>query len=1362
MTTSGKHCEQTIENGIHISYSFEYDDATARAAATGLALTDVGKFARQLDNNTIWMLTSITPTWISVSTGSISDSNKVRVPALKATAGSITKEQAVRIVGYSPGDSAITCELAQADSSATMPAFGIAEENFTNLVSGYVLIAGALTDVDTDTLTEGNTLYVSEAVAGALTETAPTTGVIQTVGAVVYADATNGVINVLIQDIHGDQLGGTLHSEATTTEAGFMSATDKVLLSASGIAAGQLLNSQAAGDPDWTENAAIRTIDLTTGLGAPSYVEGRLSYDNTNKTLRVYSDISDVALQVGQESWVRVVNKTGATITNGQLVYINGSFSEVPTIALAQADSAATVDNFIGMATHDIANDEAGFVTTIGVVNDINTVGYSNGDKLYVSETVAGAFTNVEPIAPNLSAYIGTVTSVGVLGKIFLQATRPRYSGNSNRFKVAPNPPYDYMTIKEAVDAAIAAGASASNWWVIEVFAGDYVEEPTSVPTGIIITNTNGERPGATNVIASNPNENLYSMSGGALIGLNFSGVTDSAKALIRIATVGEPSNVLSCSVKNCSTGIFIGGGASAVIRWLRASVALAGDEITDAAIHINGADSTAYITSCIMTVEPGVLGGFTDNPIETAIKATDQGNAEVFGCLFGIAPKNANQSCIFVNDNAGLLVQGCCFYNANAALRTGASGTNTIISTGNCLTDCTVNFEILSATGTIYAQGSIDELKTSIVAGGLLTGILEDRSERESVIIGSVTYQFPESGVGRRTDLGQFFHDNMSSGLTNGGGVVTDGGGLSVDVSAGTGWVVRASPVDLTTVTWEADNLVLTANTLNWVYYDGENEVLAVATSEPGESSIKLAQVATSGVGVRFIHKVYSEVDKTKLRLHEYLLSTRKFALNSGLALTQGTGITKIQVDSGSYYRALDLFSYAGSGGDATFSYFYGADGATEIAGQTSLNITQWDDAGVLTVMSDGYYRTDTAILTSDGRISLILGDEEFETAVDAELADRATVPTFMEESGCYLAQIVVLKGSGIDSIIDIRPDPNAATALSGGGGGGVTNHSLLSNLGSDDHVQYLLTAGSRAMTGNLNLGANNITNVGTVDGVDVSTHAARHVPGAADAVTTGVPVAVTVGTAATEGVGASFARNDHQHGVAAGSPLTIGTANSDGVAATVARADHVHAHGDQTVGTLHAVTSSTAAGFQPQSNLAAAVAPTVNDDSSAGYVIGSRWINITTQTEYVCVASTVGAAVWIITSSSTIATGSGTEVSATTDTSTTSVTYTQMADMTSTPAVGTYLVTFSASGNSSSGLAQATYAIHVAAAVVQRSERNLAWNGASHTNSFETALHSQAIVTVTGAQVVDVRYKTSTGTFTVHERNLVFLKLA
>jgi len=46
--------------------------------------------------------------------------------------------------------------------------------------------------------------------------------------------------------------------------------------------------------------------------------------------------------------------------------------------------------------------------------------------------------------------------------------------------------------------------------------------------------------------------------------------------------------------------------------------------------------------------------------------------------------------------------------------------------------------------------------------------------------------------------------------------------------------------------------------------------------------------------------------------------------------------------------------------------------------------------------------------------------------------------------------------------------------------------DHGSLSGLGDDDHVQYLLVNGTRAMTGDLNMGSNSITNGGNISAVE------------------------------------------------------------------------------------------------------------------------------------------------------------------------------------------------------------------------------------------------------------------------------------
>jgi len=58
---------------IHVPYNWEYANAAARTGASGFVSDDLGKLARQTDDNSLWMLTAVTPTWISVGGGTSFD-----------------------------------------------------------------------------------------------------------------------------------------------------------------------------------------------------------------------------------------------------------------------------------------------------------------------------------------------------------------------------------------------------------------------------------------------------------------------------------------------------------------------------------------------------------------------------------------------------------------------------------------------------------------------------------------------------------------------------------------------------------------------------------------------------------------------------------------------------------------------------------------------------------------------------------------------------------------------------------------------------------------------------------------------------------------------------------------------------------------------------------------------------------------------------------------------------------------------------------------------------------------------------------------------------------------------------------------
>jgi len=104
-----------------------------------------------------------------------------------------------------------------------------------------------------------------------------------------------------------------------------------------------------------------------------------------------------------------VYNDTGATLTKGTIVYINGGQGNLPTIAKALATSDATSAQTYGVVQSDITSNNNGYVVVIGSLSNLDTQAYPNGTQLYLSGTTAGAWTSVKPQAPIHLVYVGIV-----------------------------------------------------------------------------------------------------------------------------------------------------------------------------------------------------------------------------------------------------------------------------------------------------------------------------------------------------------------------------------------------------------------------------------------------------------------------------------------------------------------------------------------------------------------------------------------------------------------------------------------------------------------------------------------------------------------------------------------------------------------------------------------------------------------------------------------------------------------------------------------------------------------------------------------------------------------------------------------
>jgi hypothetical protein len=753
---------------------------------------------------------------------------------------------------------------------------------------------------------------------------------------------------------------------------------------------------------------------------------------------------------------------------------------------------------------------------------------------------------------------------------------QPNLQHIARRITVGLSGDVDYTSIATAITAAVAGGASASTPWQIRVYPGSYSEAPMTLAPGIVLTSENLLAFESVFVVASDVNNDLFTCTGGYISGFHVKGVTSATKALFRCATPYTLSILSGITFDTCSNGIIVSNGAACLGMDNGISITGPGEGITTA-YTITGAGSYLAISRASYSCISALLPYYAGNPVQTVFKCQDGAELFLASAMGRVAYKDTTADFLFVDTGGVATLMSVEVATCGNAVHIGSSGSNSqVIALGTAFKGNYLNCFNESSTGVFYAFMSADSQKYSGVTGAKRLGLFQFRDTQEANLLGAVNFTYDS---GKKVGLGSYFIDSISTGVGLGGDV-TAGTGLHVDVSAGAGWVHRGTPDnDSFNVSWIAVTaLDITASTINYIFYDSVTSAVVSSTSAPGVTGILLATVVTDGSGIRYLHNTRTQINNYLARLHTYLLSTRMRALSSGLGVAQGSTNRKIDVSSGSYYITDSLLSYAGAT-DVTFSYFYGAGGVTEVASQTQLDITQYDNAGTLAAMTTDYYRSDTVILTSDGRISIIYGSAEYSSKALAEAAAQANTPSFMEPTSFPLAKIVIKKAGGIESILDIRAQPGLSSGS--GGAGGVSIHALLSGLTSDDHPQYLPCSGARAMSGDLSLGTHNITTVGTVDGVTVSGHAARHNPGGADALATGTPTGVLVAATAAAGSAASYARSDHQHGLASGAPSSIGASNVEGSSTSGARLDHVHAHGVQAGGTTHADATTSVAGF-------------------------------------------------------------------------------------------------------------------------------------------------------------------------------------
>ena len=143
-------------------------------------------------------------------------------------------------------------------------------------------------------------------------------------------------------------------------------------------------------------NAASTYFPKPTGTSA-EYIDG-------TGALQTFPTVTTAGKMV-----TNVRNNTGATLTKGTVVYINGAVGNTPTVTKAQANTEPTSKATFGLVESNINNNSDGNIVVIGLLENIDTQGFADGTLIYLSPTVAGGWTSTQPFSPYHYVGLGTV-----------------------------------------------------------------------------------------------------------------------------------------------------------------------------------------------------------------------------------------------------------------------------------------------------------------------------------------------------------------------------------------------------------------------------------------------------------------------------------------------------------------------------------------------------------------------------------------------------------------------------------------------------------------------------------------------------------------------------------------------------------------------------------------------------------------------------------------------------------------------------------------------------------------------------------------------------------------------------------------
>ncbi len=409
--------------------------------------------------------------------------------------------------------------------------------------------------------------------------------------------------------------------------------------------------------------------------------------------------------------------------------------------------------------------------------------------------------------------------------------------------------------------------------------------------------------------------------------------------------------------------------------------------------------------------------------------------------------------------------------------------------------------------TGSLTMSGS-SEITASIIGNPFGDIILEAKSaslDTGSVEIhGGLKWKRIPSAV--PTEIGDLITFGGTMGLIEGGNLTTSSvGGLVVQVSPIVGYTMdtfaygshNIQKFNTLNSSDASRQLTLPQTSSVYVYYNSSATLTYNTTAPSTRNNIILGKVTTDASNIIYI-------DASQINAHHYSNYIDRLLreglgpiFSSGGIATQGTISGSINVSAATYFFSQNRIT-TNAGTNISMDAFYRSTISGQyvrVAGVTNVNSSSYDNgSGTLTTIPAGKYTKHSLYMLGDNSLQatareaymLVYGQSVYDTLGDAQAGTLPTPPSFFNDSIAIIASIIVTpSSSSIQSILDERP---RLGFISPSKTGVLTAHGDLTGLTNDDHTQYLLTDGTRTLTGNMNLGGFNISNASSISATSVT----------------------------------------------------------------------------------------------------------------------------------------------------------------------------------------------------------------------------------------------------------------------------------